>query len=960
MRPSKPWMVTSPLPAVRRPLALRRVAAFSRLFAMAFAIATIAAPAAPAWSAGVKPPPVKLEYEKYTLANGLEVILREDHRLPIVAVNVWYHVGPANEEAGQTGFAHLFEHMMYQASGHIPEDQILKILEGAGASFINGSTAFDRTNYLEDLPSNQLETALWVESDRMGFLLDRLDSASLAIQQDVVRNERRQRTENAPYQIAREELFHLLFPKGHPYYAAVIGSHEDIQAANLESVREFFRRYYCPNNASLAIVGDIDKAKTKSMIQKYFGTIQRGQNVPPITVQTPPITSERRAVVTDRVTLPRVTMAWLTSPFYKPGDAELDIVANVLGGGKASRLYKSLVYEKQLCQDVSVTQQSLTLASVLQITATLKPGHTPEEVEKAIDEELDRFLAGGPTPDELAATQNSIYSDAITSLEQIGGFSGVADRLNMYNQHLGDPGYINKDLARYAVLTPAGVKGAAAAQLGKQNRVVVYAVPGEKKLPPDPPAPPKPERSTASVDSREPWRNTQPPAGPAPKLQLPSPKQFALPNGLAVYFVETHYLPVVSANVVLRSGSAADPPALPGLADFTASMLDEGTTKRDALQIANQVHDLGALLVTSARTDDASAGVRSLKHNSTAALSILSDILLSPTFPEAEITRVRSEQITAIVQQRDQPGPTASLVLRSCLFGPTNPYGHLAIGTEEALKQIDREDLVSFYQSVYSPKNAALILVGDLTESEARKLAAQAFGSWKGDAAPLAIPPAGTTIASRVVIVDKPGSPQTTLLAGQMGVMRSDPDYETLNVMNTVLGGLFSSRLNMNLREDKGYTYGATSVVGQNRGVGAIMMGADVQADATGASIEEILNEAAKMKASGLTAEELALAKDSIVRSLPASFEATYDMAGTLASIYIYDLPIDYYRTLPVRVEAITQAEVLAAAQKHLTPDRMVVVAVGDRSQIEPQISKLNLGTIVYRDADGNEVSASN
>src|SRR6266705_575061 len=291
---------------------------------LVLAAAMVTASAAPAQSASVKPPPIKLEVEKYTLSNGLEVILHEDHRLPLVAVNTWYHVGPANETAGRTGFAHLFEHMMFQSSGHVGEDQIWKYLEGAGASFINGTTDFDRTNYLEDLPANQLELALWLESDRMGFLLDRIDEASLATQKDVVRNERRQSVENAPYQIVEEEMWHLIFPKNHPYYPWVIGSHEDAQAAKLDDVKEFFRRYYCPNNASLVIVGDIDKVKTKALVEKYYGSIPRGADVPPITATTPPITEERRETVTDKITLPRVYMSWLTSPIFKPGDAGQD------------------------------------------------------------------------------------------------------------------------------------------------------------------------------------------------------------------------------------------------------------------------------------------------------------------------------------------------------------------------------------------------------------------------------------------------------------------------------------------------------------------------------------------------------------------------------------------------------------------------------------------------------------
>ncbi|HEX7077499.1 MAG TPA: pitrilysin family protein [Candidatus Eisenbacteria bacterium] len=914
---------------------------------------------APAALAAVKPPQVRLDFEKYTLPNGLEVILREDHRLPNVAVNIWYHVGPANETEGRTGFAHLFEHMMFQSSGHVGEDQIWKYLEGAGASFINGSTDFDRTNYLEDMPASGLEMALWLESDRMGFLLDRLTGPSLANQQDVVRNERRQSIENAPYQLAEEEMWHQLFPKGHPYYADVIGSHEDVQAAKLEDVKEFFRRYYCPNNASLVIIGDIDKAKTKAMVQKYFGTLPRGADVPPITATTPPITSEKRLALTDNVQLPHLNMGWITSPIFKPGDADAVVAANILGQGKASRLYKALVYDKQVAQSVSVDQQSLQLGSVFTISVTLKPDQKPDDVAKLVDAELDRFASEGPTQAEVDASQNAIYSQMVFSLEQIGGFDGLADRFNRYNQFLHDPGYLNKDMARYAAVTPASVKAFAQAQLKKDARVVISVMPGEKIRPPDPPAPPKPEETEKPVVSAEPWRNTPPSIGAASQAKLPAPKRFALPNGLSVYVVESHNLPLVSCDLVLRSGSGIDPKDAPGLAGFTSAMLDEGTTTRDALAIANQIHALGASLGTGSSVDGSSADVSSLKQNAPAAMSILADVVIHPAFPESEMGRVRSQRLTQLLQQRDQTFGTAVRVMNACLFGPTHAYGHTVLGTEAALSKISRADIETFYKNYYSPKNTALVMVGDVTEAEAKKLATDAFAGWQGAETSVPVPPAGATAGSRLVLVDKPGSAQSAVLAGQMGVARSDPDYEKLDVMNTVMGGLFSSRINMNLREDKGYSYGAFSFIGQNRGVGPLMAGAAVRSDATGPSIEEILKEVKKMKDGGVTDDELKLAKDSITRSIPANFETTGSTAGTLAQIYLFDLPLDYYQTLPGRVNAITKDDVLQAAQKHLTPDQMVVVVVGDKKVVEPQLSKLSLGAIAYRDADGIETQAA-
>src|SRR5437773_1181898 len=496
--------------------------------------------------AAAKPAPLavpQLKFEKYKLENGLEVILSEDHRLPLVAVNLWYHVGPANELPGRTGFAHLFEHMMFEGSRHVPGNAHFHFLEAAGASDINGTTDFDRTNYYETLPSNQLALALWLESDRMGYLPDKLDQANLSNQQDVVRNERRQSMENAPYGIVEEGMFHLLYPKGHPYYGDVMGSHEDIQSAKLEDVRNFFRLYYAPNNASLAIVGDFQPERARELVEKYFGPLKRGDNVPRITAKTPPITTERRVVIQDNVQLPRVYEAWLTSPIFKPGDAEADLTATVLGGGKSSRLYKKLVYEKQIAQDVAVNQQSLILGSVFEVQATAKSGVKPEDLEKAINAELDAFRKDGPTAAELTRARNVIESRIIAGLETLGGFGGVADRLNSYNHYLGTPDFLTADIGRYENATTESIQAFVQGQLNGRQHAVIYGLPGQQDLGPEvatPKAEPKdPSKNNGeAVNPDAEWRKDAPKAGPASALHLPVPEKFKLANGLAVLYSE--------------------------------------------------------------------------------------------------------------------------------------------------------------------------------------------------------------------------------------------------------------------------------------------------------------------------------------------------------------------------------------------------------------------------------------
>ena len=928
-----------------------------------FGVAACSSTSGPEKEAATQPPGAapqeklaapKLDFEKYKLANGLEVILVEDHRLPLVAVNLWYHVGPANERPGRTGFAHLFEHMMFQGSKNVPDDAHIKLLEGAGAADLNGTTDFDRTNYFETLPSNQLELALWLESDRMGFLLDTLDQAKLSNQRDVVRNERRQSVENKPYGLAEEEMFHQLFPKGHPYYASVIGSHTDIEAVRLNDVRDFFKQYYVPNNASIAIVGDINKAETRALVEKYFGPIPAGAPIPKIDVQTPAITAEKRATVHDKIELPRVYMAWITPAIFKPGDADADLLANILGGGKSSRLYKSLVYDKKIAQDVTASQYSLVLGSVFSIEATAKPGVKPEELEKAIDGELAALRKEGPTDEEVQRARNTIESQIIRGLETLGGFGGVADRLNQYNHYLGDPGYLPEDLARYAAANTASIQKVAQTSLADNARVILYAEPGDKVIEDVARSTDeKPENTARTLPAPvKDWRGQPPSAGPASKLTLPSPQRFQLANGLTVYLLEQHNLPIVSANVVVLSGSEQNPVTKPGLAAFTADMLDEGTEKRPALQIAKDVAQIGATLASGSSSDSSSIAMRTLKTNVDEAFDLLADVTLNPAFAANEIERIRNDRLTQLRQQRDNPNAIASRVFAQVLYGDKHPYGFIELGTNESLKTLSRDDLVSFWKTGYVPQNSALIVAGDLTSAELRALAEKYFGAWKGESNKAVTPAVEQKAQQRVVLVDRGKSPQTALRIGEIGVPRANPDYVSIEVMNTALGGLFSSRINMNLREKNGYTYGAGSQFAFRRGPGPFVVGTGVRTDVTAPAVKEIFTELKRMRTEPLTGEELSLSKDSFERSLPGLFETTPQSAATIGQLFVYNLALDYYSTLPAKIQSVTTADVQRVATQYLTPEKMVVVAVGDKANIEPGLKKLNLGPVETRTID--------
>jgi zinc protease len=897
----------------------------------------------------------RLEHQTFTLPNGLKVILSQDKRLPMVAVNLWYHVGPANEIPARTGFAHLFEHMMFQGSKHVAADTHFKLLEAAGASDINGTTDFDRTNYFETVPSNQLELALWIESDRMGYLLDVLDQQALANQRDVVRNERRQGVENQPYGVPEEMLYQAIYPKGHPYHGVVIGSHADLAAAELRDVQQFFRQYYSPNNASLAIVGDFDPAVTRKLVEKYFGSLKRGPDVPKITATTPPIAAEKRLTVTDTVQLPRVYMAWLTPAIFKTGDADADLAAAILGGGKSSRLYKALVYDKQIAQSVQATQESLILGSKFTIQATARPGHTAEELEAAINAELSRFTEQGPDAAEIERARNTIETRIITGLETLGGFGGKADRLNSYQHYLGTPDYLGQDLQRYRDATRRSIAAFAARNLQPNTRVVLFALPGEKKLPPEPtsPAAQASAGGAESVNVDEPWRKDMPKPGAVRAAQFPTPEKFTLPNGLTVIVSERRELPVVSANLVFGSGSGANPPTMPGLANFTAAMLDEGTKTRSALAIADEAARLGTALATSSTMDQVRVSVTSLAREFPAALELLADVALRPAFPQEEVERQRASRLATLVSQNSNPSQIASRVMAAALFGPVHPYGYIDLGTEASNKAMTREAMLDFWKQQLVPGNAALVVVGATSRREIEALTTKAFAEWSGKAvAPAAMPaPRGTD--AKLVVVDTPGAAQTQVRVASIGAARATPDFEAIEVVNMILGGLFTSRINLNLREDKGYTYGAFSTFSMRREPGPFYVGAGVRTDATAPAVTEIFNEVRKMKDVQVSADELSLGKDSLVRSMPGRFETTAQAADSFSTLFVYALGLDYYSQYIERLGSIDSAAAHAAARKYLVPERLLVVAVGDRQKIEADLKKLNLGAIEYRNAEG-------
>jgi zinc protease len=922
---------------------------------------------APANTAAHKLPEIK--YVKYTLPNGLTVITHEDHRLPLVAVDLWYHVGPLNERPGRTGFAHLFEHMMFEGSEHVGEKAHIKIVQSAGATDVNGTTSFDRTNYFETMPSNQLELALWLESDRMGFLMEGLNRDLLINQKDVVRNERRQ-GEGRPYYVAQEQMFHLLFPKGHPYYSVVIGSHADVESARIADVRDFHQQYYTPNNASIAIAGDFDPVKLKALLTKYFGAIPEGPPVAPVTAVTPPITEQKRATVTDTVQLPQLSIAWLTPAAFTPDSYSVDSAVFALGEGKASRLDEALVYKSQTAQSVSCYSDELKLTGITSCTITAKPGVKLKDLEAAFWTELGKLQQDGPTADEVTSAKALDLTEKITGLQRLGGFGGVADSLDRYNQYTGDPDFLPKDVAMTEAVTKESVKAAAVKYLSKDAAVVVYCVPGKKVLDDVPRSPADTDADvklvnpyTPEFEASQDWRKNKPAPGPAPVMHLPAPVKFTLDNGLTVLLVEDHSMPVLSAEIISRAGSYNDPKFKSGLATLTAEVMGDGTTSRDLTKLATDEERIGTQIATAAGMDSATISLNMLTAHTTEGMSLLADVSEHPGFRAADMDRRRKQRLVRIAQETDNVGSMAMRVGPKLVFGD-EPYGRSGTGTADSVGSLVSADAADFYAAHYGPMDSALILSGDVTRAQSESIAREYFGKWTVKAAANAMaataaaaPAAPVPQPTRVVIVDKPGAPQTALEVFGIGVPADSPDANVLTVMNYTLGSSFASRINMNLREAHGYTYGASSSFTDYLDGGMFVAGGLVRTDVTAPAAKELMNEIREFPAKPSTAEELAAAKEASIQGLPGRFETTSAVVRAMDSIFLYERPLSYYANLPSKYEAVTEADIARVAQQYVRPDQLVIVTAGDRAKIEPGLKDAGLGPVEVRDISGNLVT---
>ena len=879
-----------------------------------------------------------IAFQKYVLSNGLTLVVHEDHKAPIAAVNVWYHVGSKNEKAGKTGFAHLFEHLMFNGSENFNDDYF-KVLEKIGATDLNGTTNEDRTNYFQNVPVTALDTVLWMESDRMGHLLGAIDQKKLDEQRGVVQNEKRQ-GENEPYGRVEELVQTAVYPKGHPYSWTVIGSMEDLNAASLDDVKEWFKTYYGPSNAVLVVAGDVKAEDVKARVEKYFGDIPPG---PPIAKHEAWIakrTGAQRQVLEDRVPQARIYKVWNTPQWGTSDDDYLSVLANVLASGKSSRLYKRLVYDDQVATDVAAYQGGSEIGGTFVVQATAKPGGDLAAVEKALDEEMTRLLKDGPTAEEIERARTERLAGFVRGVERIGGFGGKSDVLAKSQVWGGRPEFYRAQLERVKAATPAEVGDTGRRWLS--DGVYVLEVH------------PFPELAAGPVGAD---RSKRPEPGAPPAGRLPAFQRATLPSGLKLIVAERHEVPVVRFQLLVDAGYASDSLGVPGLATIAAGMLDEGTPTRSAIQISDELQRLGAQLGTGADLDTTFVTLSALKANLDPSLALFGDVVLRPSFPAAELERLRQQQLAGIDQEGVQPFAMALRVLPKLMYGAGHAYSIplTGSGTKASVAGVTREQVARWHETWFKPGNATLIVVGDTTLAEIRPKVESLFAGWKGGGVPgKNVAPVEPKAQGVVYVMDRPGALQSTIFAGHVSPPRANPQEIDQQVLNAVLGGQFVSRLNMNLREDKHWSYGAGSVFFDARGPRPFIVYAPVQTDKTKESVAEIAKELKGIRSDKpVTADELQRAKDGLVLTLAGRWETARAVGGSLGEMVRFGFPDDYYSTYAAKVRTVSLADVAAAASV-VQPDKLVWVIAGDRAKIEPGLKELGLGAIKAIDADGN------
>lgn len=875
-------------------------------------------------------PVPEINYQRFVLDNGLTLIVHEDRKTPIVAVNVWYHVGSKNEQPGRTGFAHLFEHLMFNGSEN-HDDEFFRPLEKVGATGMNGTTNADRTNYFANVPTPSLDTLLWLESDRMGHLLGAIDQAKLDEQRGVVQNEKRE-GENRPYGKVRDLIPKYSYPEGHPYSWTTIGSMDDLDAASLEDVKHWFKTWYGAANATIVVAGDIDPATAKAKVEEYFGDIPGGPKLDRPQAWPAPMAADRTVTLQDDVPQARSYFVWNVAPNYSRDLVQLQTAADVLANGKTSRLYRRLVHDEQTATGVGAFVMPREMGSQFMVYVTAKPGQDIAPLEATVLEEVKRLMANGPQADELERSRTGLFVGMLRGMEKVGGFGGKSDLLASSQVLTGRPDAWKDELQWLRDATPASVQDSLQNWLGH----------GHLRLRVEP----QPRYATSGQDVD---RSQLPASGKAKALQLPAMQRAKLSNGMSVVLLQRDELPLVNLRLLSQAGYAADPHDKQGLANLSMAMLDEGTEKRDALALATRLDELGASLGAGASLDTLSVNLSAVTARLAPALDLYREVIRQPAFPVAELKRLRPRVLAGIAQEKASPFQAGLRLLPPLLYGHDHPYGVPMTGSGDVagVKSVTREDVVNFYQHNMAPQNSQFLVVGDISMQALLPQLEQRFGDWQNPdyIARPALPKQALAQQPRIYLVDKPDAPQTVILGGHLAPPPNDPGDLAMQVANTAFGGLFTSRINMNLREDKHWAYGAGSALVTAQGQRPLIVYSKVQADKTVPALQEIRRELLDLRGpQPLSQAEL----DAVVRnkalSLPGKNESLGQLASSASRILTLDLPDDYYNQLVDKLQAMDLQQANAGARELFHPQAMTWILIGDVDK--HKLDQLGWGTV--------------
>ncbi len=921
---------------------------------------------------------VNIPHEKFTLDNGLTVLVHEDRKAPIVAVSIWYGVGSKNEPKGKTGYAHLFEHIMFNGSENAPGDYF-EYTKKIGATDLNGTTWLDRTNYFQTVPTTALESALFLESDRMGYLLNAVSKEKLDNQIGVVSNEKRQ-GDNQPFGLVDYKRSETLFPEGHPYHHDTIGSLEDLSAASLDDMKTWFTDHYGPNNAVLVLAGDINAAQAKPLVEKWFGKIKRGKDVALVNAPVPTLEKDIKIVMKDKVPTTRIYRNWVVPGLADPDTNSLFVGLSALGGLSSSRLDNILVRQEQTAVGASAYLIPFVHGSLVNIQVDVKPGADADVVAKRLDQILADYIKTGPTAEEVQRVAASNIAAQIDGLEQVGGFGGKAVALAEGQLYVGDSDFYKKELQRLATAKPAAVKAAMQKWLTRPV-LEIRVEPGEREVykevaagsgsrtgtlsSPAFYAPPGSEDNLVSSPLSFQDRSTFPEPTGTPALDFPTVEETTLSNGIKVFFARRAAVPTVRVAVSFNAGYAADPADKRGIASMMSTMMSEGTTSLTSTQIAETEEKLGADVSVGSSLDRTVASLRAVKPNLGLSLDLLADVIKNPAFATNELERVRVQQLTRIKSENNQPQGIAVRRLPPLLYGKGHPYGgpQTGSGYAETVSAISRDDIVNFHTSWVHPAKAEIFVVGDTSLKEIKPMLEVRFGKWTSNAAPA--PAKNFAVAvpapvSRILLIDRPNAPQSLVLAGVVLDAKGSDDLLTLRAANEIFGGDFLSRINMDLRETKGWSYGVRSQVNGAEDRVPFYMFAPVQTNQTGPSVKVLIDQLKDFNgAKPVTAEELEKTIKGNVLELPGSYEQSSAVLGQMQSDRLNKRPFDYAETVAAKYTALTAKALNDEMRAKVDPSKITWLVVGDAAKVKPQLEALGLPIEMMTEAANTNASNS-